>query len=432
MFASFFYRRTAPLLVLAGMALLMHAPNALAARLSLYPSSGAFKEGCQNTVSMIVNTQGQASNAADAILSYDPSEIEVLTVQNGSAYETYLGKSFSGGKITLTAFSISASLNGSANFGNIIFRSKPGVTGANINFTFSPGSTTDSNVAALDSSDMLSSVGNGSYSFTTGPCFADGQPPTVTDVDPAPLALGVPLDTQIRLHVRDNQAGVDMPTVKITVNGTEYRSSGSNAFSFSGTELNYALVLTPAEPFLDGEPVSVRVEAKDKEGNTMAPYQYVFNLPTPEPLPPPPAPTCEALGCPLICPAPELPVCTGTEAQPVLQSSLTPEQIETLEAMLGDEFREDFPDSTPTLDDFIILRDPRTGALYAISPKVKRVTLTELPATLVHPAAAPEQPNWLWLVIILLGLSFVMSSATAAYLRYRCNILERKLGLRKK
>ena len=49
----------------------------------------------------------------------------------------------------------------------------------------------------------------------------DTAPPYLTGHNPAPNAIGVPADTNITVHIRDNGAGVDNETITMKVNGAD-------------------------------------------------------------------------------------------------------------------------------------------------------------------------------------------------------------------
>lgn len=273
------------------------SPKAHAATFSLSPASGTFKKGCPNTVRAVVNTGGVDSNAADMFLTYDPAKIEVTGVSAGNAYQTYLAPSYGGGHVSLTAFSVGSNLNGSATFASIAFKSVGDTESAGIDFVFSPGSTTDSNIADTESNDLLSGVGNGSYTFEEGDCVVNTAGPYVTGQSPGGGATNVPLDTAISFHLRDDDPGVNADTISVSVNSVAY-APGSAGFEMSGATKDYAITITPAAPFEKDTKVDVKVTAKDGKGNSGG-GSWSFNTPTTPapPAPPPTAPTCESLGC---------------------------------------------------------------------------------------------------------------------------------------
>jgi len=255
------------------------ANSVSAAKLYLSPSSAEYHNGCSVKVDIMVDTEGVDTSAADAVLTYDPAQIEVTALNSGNAYQTYLGHSYTGGTITLTGFNIMSATSGVARFGSFNFFGKPGITAAAINFNFTPGATTDSNVADMGSNDILSSVGTGNYTFSVGPCFPDNQAPRVVSTNPSQGATGIPLNSNVSFRITDNQSGVDLNSLAITIEGISYTKEGDNTFSSSGDLLDYTITIDPAIDFVDGEQVDVRIEARDLDGNIMSPYNFYFNRP---------------------------------------------------------------------------------------------------------------------------------------------------------
>ncbi len=157
-----------------------------AATLGLSPGSAEWTTGCTNTLSIVIDTEGVNSLAADAFLRYNPNEIEIIDQNGGiggvqlgigSVYESYPGNIVSNGIIRLTGFNRSGFFNGRGILGNIKVRGKPGVNSSTISFQFSPGSSVDSNVADQNSSDALRSVSNATIFFKPGKCPVITPPP---------------------------------------------------------------------------------------------------------------------------------------------------------------------------------------------------------------------------------------------------------------
>jgi hypothetical protein len=277
-----------------------------AARFELSPASTGFITGCDSAVSIEINTLGDTSDAANVLVHYDPTKIEIVDtnpaaagvqIRNGNAYEAYADNVVlpGSGLIRLTGFSFLNRLSGQATFGTIIFRGRAGAANANFTIEYTSGSTTDSNIAEyLTSDDLLTGVTNGSYTFRGGSCAADVTPPNVLNPSPAPDERDAPLDTNITFDIRDSQSGVDIDTLTINVDGIIYTRSGVNRFSFVGAPESYAVAINPDHDFTPGAPVLVEINASDFSGNGMAPYRYLFNQPA---APPPVPPSCEALGC---------------------------------------------------------------------------------------------------------------------------------------
>ncbi len=106
----------------------------------------------------------------------------------------------------------------------------------------------------------------------------DSQAPTVANVKPANGAKNVPLDANVSLNIRDNELGVDIGTVKISVDDVEYFST-SPEVTFTGDPLDYAFTINPSADFPDLTEISIVVEATDLGANVMSPRTFRFNKP---------------------------------------------------------------------------------------------------------------------------------------------------------
>lgn len=287
------------------------ADKVWAAKFQLSPANVQFLEGCNSSVSILMSTEGKESDAANIIVHYNPAQIDIIDnnakisgvqINPGDTYGNYADNIAlpAEGIIRLTGFSFGYTYNSGSDygvFGSIVFKSKPGVKSTAMTIEYVAGSTIDSNIAEHGTSnDLLNGTVNGAYTFTAGSCVKDTAPPYVADVSPAPGATGVPLNSNINFRIKDNQEGVDLSSLKITVNGLEYANSSAVPFTYSGDKLNYSVTVNPAKDFVKDSPVIVKIEAKDLVGNIMSPYTYSFNQPQPKPL------TCADLKCATTCP----------------------------------------------------------------------------------------------------------------------------------
>ena len=85
----------------------------------------------------------------------------------------------------------------------------------------------------------------------------DTSPPYLAGHDPVPDATGVPADTNITVHVRDNGAGVDNETITMKVNGADVTPV------ITGAGHDYMLMYDPPTDFDPAEVVNVSVNASD-------------------------------------------------------------------------------------------------------------------------------------------------------------------------
>lgn len=181
------FRMTAFVIILS---LFSPAP-ALAATLSLSPSSNTMNRGCETSLDIVLDTQGTQTDGTDAILIYDPSRFSISTASitpNTNVYPDFPGNNVdeASGKITISGLaSVSTPFTGKGTLATLRFSVKTeaptGVT--QINFDFDPNNkakTIDSNVVERTTIvDVLNSVVNGSYTIGTGTCSPQPQP-TVT------------------------------------------------------------------------------------------------------------------------------------------------------------------------------------------------------------------------------------------------------------
>jgi|CXWL01.1.fsa_nt_gi pimeloyl-ACP methyl ester carboxylesterase len=287
------FRSQSFLLTLTLLALLFNVDRAEAASLSFTPSAASMKQECIEKIDIVVDTQGTASNAADAIILFNSSEVEIIDqntaqagiqVKIGSAYELYAGNvvNESQGKIYLTAFSVMGNFNDSGLYGSIFFKTKPGVSSTSFSLDFTPGQSIDSNVADSNGNDVLTSVNTGNYTFISSPCIVDTQAPSVTNVVPGNGATGVALNSNVTFHLNDNLSGVDLSSLQVQLHNVNYTQT-SGQLAISGLPLDYTVIINPDADFPIATEIVMVIQAKDLVGNLMSPKIFSFNLPVPPP-----------------------------------------------------------------------------------------------------------------------------------------------------
>lgn len=279
------------------------------------PNGGALIQGCTYGADIRVNAGSNQSNAADVIVTFDPSKIEIIDsipslagtqIKTGVAYETYPSNGNvvdqTNGIIRLSGVSLSTNFTGEDIFGTIQFRSKPGATNGAFNITFTgAGATLDSNIAEYSTStDVLSSVTNASMTFTAGACVSDTVPPNVNFVTPINNQSNVPANSNITINLTDSLSGVNISTLELFVNGVLY-TSASPQLTVTGSPSSYNLSLDPSDPFYTNAPSNIVVRVRDLAGN-LRQSTISFNYP-PGPTPtaaPTPTPTTPDLQAPSI------------------------------------------------------------------------------------------------------------------------------------
>ena len=272
------------------------------------PNGGNLVEGCGYSADIRVNSGSNVTNAADIIVNFDPTKIEIIDsnlsqssptakqIKTGPAYEVYPSNGNrvdeGAGIIRLSGVSLSSTFAGNDIFGTIQFRGKPGATNGALTIGFSGvGDTLDSNIADhTTSTDVLGSVTNAAFTFTTGSCIPDTVPPNIIFVNPVNNQRGVDVNQNINLSLTDNLSGVDINTLQIFVNGVEYTAT-SPQITITGNPNNYSILLNPTDPFYSNSPSSILVKVKDFAGNEKQ-SNISFNFPIqPTPTIPTPVPT---------------------------------------------------------------------------------------------------------------------------------------------
>jgi len=254
------------------------------------PTGKQFLEGCRSAINIDVDPQGGSSNAADIEIAYNPSEITVLDsdsnipgvqIKPGNAYESYFGNEVNSAAkmIRLAGGSFVGQLTTKKTFATIEFVSNPNVATTSFQIKFDgAGATLDSNVAdTATSTDTLTSVQNGSYTFTKGDCVNDTEAPKIIFQNPVDLATGVKNSPDFKVRITDNQSGVDLSSVVFLVNGDTYKITDPEV-SYTGQPLDYTFTIRLRTTLPDAEKSTMKATAKDLKGNTRS-ADIVFNIP---------------------------------------------------------------------------------------------------------------------------------------------------------
>ena len=156
--------------------------EAIAATLSLSPSSGTFNRGCAFKLNVNVDTAGAQTDGTDAVIRFDPTRVLATQITAGTIYNDYPGTNIdSTGKITISGLaSVSSPFSGTGTLAAIDFNvPSTAPTGATaVTFEFDPNDpakTTDSNVVERNTvRDVLTAVTNGNYTIGAGSCASQG------------------------------------------------------------------------------------------------------------------------------------------------------------------------------------------------------------------------------------------------------------------
>ncbi len=261
------------------------------------PATTSFPASCDQSVNVFVDATGQSSNGADLEVIYDPTQIEILDsdpdragiqVKNGNAYDLYVYNQVTEatGRIKVAGASFTSALTSRKLFATIEFRSKPGATFVNLQVrTDGFGSTVslDSNIADSNTNlDILSSVTNGTYTFTASPCSADTTGPGIVFISPEPYDTDVVAPDGVNVTITDASSGIDIGTVSIVVNGVTY-TYNSPGVTYTGNPNSYTFTIVPNEAYPTDTAITAVVTASDFAGNESV-SQMIFNVPAGTPI----------------------------------------------------------------------------------------------------------------------------------------------------
>jgi len=116
---------------------------------------------------------------------------------------------------------------------------------------------------------------DGYYDFLT----EDTEPPYLDNLNPAPDAVDVPLDSDVSLDILDNGIGVGRTTVRLWVDGIlaydgyNFLSPYDGPDAYQGTVVDgYRFVVDPTTDFDSYQTVEIHAEAEDWSSNLLDGY----------------------------------------------------------------------------------------------------------------------------------------------------------------
>jgi len=118
------------------------------------------------------------------------------------------------------------------------------------------------NVTMHNSTSGLSSYNNAN-TIRVASVVNDTTPPYTAGHDPAPDATGVPVGTNVIVHILDDDAGVNRSAIVMTVDATVVTPE------ITGTPTDYTLIYDPPADFDPDQLVNVTIGASDLAGNAM-------------------------------------------------------------------------------------------------------------------------------------------------------------------
>ncbi len=144
--------------------------------LSLSPTVKEVTPQVNFNVTVSADTGGKLTSGADAIIEYNSSILEVVSVNEGTFYPTITTLNNTLGKVEIYGVADSTSpKSGTGTLATITFRGKTSGT-ATVNFLCQTGSTSDSNINSTNNEDIIVCANNVNASYVIG----SGQEATTT------------------------------------------------------------------------------------------------------------------------------------------------------------------------------------------------------------------------------------------------------------
>lgn len=105
----------------------------------------------------------------------------------------------------------------------------------------------------------------------------------MVSVTPPEFSFDIPANEPISFVLRDDDEGVDLGTVALTIDGAPVPLT-STAVSAPN---EYRFTFTPTSPLPGGAPLRLEIDAADLAGRFMDPYPFTLTTDGPVPTPPP-------------------------------------------------------------------------------------------------------------------------------------------------
>lgn len=250
----------------------------------LAPSGLKNGQNCASKVTIMANATGQSSNSADIEISYNPSDITIIDsnkntdgvqIETGNAYEGYFQNNvdIQNGKIHIAAGSINYPLTSNKVFAIIHFEAHDNITSTQFLIDFiSPGNSYDSNIASTNTStDLLSSVTNGFYTFVSEDCNQE-----VSDLVPPIISIINTSENHIQFQLSDDGSGIDINTLFISIDDVAYDISSSE-ISYIQEGDDYLVTFTPPNAFSSSELSKLYIGIRDNSDN-LASLNMLFQI----------------------------------------------------------------------------------------------------------------------------------------------------------
>ncbi len=191
-------------------------------------SGNEFYHGRCVRVDVLLDTDGHDTGGADLEINYDNSRIAIVnddcstaatTIYPASQYDNYPNNHVTSNKITLGAYNNPGHpYNGNDSFAHFYFTVLDGGGDYDLDFEFTVGNTTDTNLAEYGSgNDILEHADSYTLHFAD-----DNDIPYVNNENPANGATDVQVISNILHRLNDDDAGVDFSSLTESLTGANW------------------------------------------------------------------------------------------------------------------------------------------------------------------------------------------------------------------
>ncbi len=259
-------------------------------------SANEFYHGRCVRAEVLLDTDGNNTGGADLEVNYDNSRIKILNsdcltpatqIYTGSLYDNYVNNHVTNNKIVLGSYNNPGnSYNGKGVFAYFYFEVLDGSGNYNLDFEFTSGDTTDTNLAELGTgNDILDNAFDYTLSFAD-----DDDTPYLTKLTPDNNDTDIEVISDIKFRINDLDAGVDINSLAVSLTGndwgvTNYTNSSSEfAYSCHSTNANRIdycdVTINPSKNLYYCEKYTPNITVSDL-GNpivhTLSNYSYSFD-----------------------------------------------------------------------------------------------------------------------------------------------------------
>lgn len=158
---------------------MVFAQSAQPASFVIIPSSGTYAQNETFDVVIYLNTGGESVSAVDAILTYEDSKFEVVSITEGTEFTSYPSKASSGGTIIVSAVTTGGVSGTSIKVATVKLKVLQSSGSSAVEFVMGESGAVSSVIKEGTTDDILGAATGGTYTFTAE--SGDGTTDETTD-----------------------------------------------------------------------------------------------------------------------------------------------------------------------------------------------------------------------------------------------------------